>query len=344
MFGWSNLMNSPIKQPEYLRVFFGNISICLAAISILAGCGETRLAIHVAKEIKDIASQSKPISEGTYKVGKPYKIKGKWYYPKADPNYDETGLASWYGPNFHGKPTANGAIFDQWAVTAAHKTLPMPTQLRVTNLENGRSLVVTVNDRGPFVDNRIIDLSRQSARLLGMERQGIAKVRVQALTATGSNQFLTPKPSQTEAQPQITASPSSTISGGELAPPDDRENDQKIIVTPSSSAISNVKIKATGLPASSTIAPEPTVTQVAVTQSPMYIQAGAFTFRDNATKLGVAISRFGTTEITPVEVNGATFYRVRLGPVNTVEEADALLLRIQQSGIENARLIIDTGN
>ena len=115
----------------------------------------------------------------SYKVGKPYQIDGVWYYPSADPDYDETGTASWYGEPFHGRKTANGEIYDMNALTAAHKTLPMPVQVKVTNLENGRSLVLRVNDRGPFVAGRIIDVSRRAAQLLDFQTQGTARVRVQ---------------------------------------------------------------------------------------------------------------------------------------------------------------------
>lgn len=122
---------------------------------------------------------------GVRKIGKPYQIAGVWYYPKEDPNYDETGKASWYGPNFHGKKTANGEIYNMNALTAAHRTLPMPTYVKVTNLENGRTLVLRVNDRGPFAKGRIIDISRRGAQLLGFERQGTTRVRVQASDANG---------------------------------------------------------------------------------------------------------------------------------------------------------------
>ncbi len=115
---------------------------------------------------------------GYYKVGKPYQIVGKWYYPADDRNYRESGIASWYGPNFHGKLTANGERFNENDLTAAHRTLPMPSYVEVTNLENGRQLVVRVNDRGPFAHDRIIDLSRRSAQLLGIERAGTARVKV----------------------------------------------------------------------------------------------------------------------------------------------------------------------
>ena len=113
------------------------------------------------------------------KVGKPYSVNGQTYFPKYEPGYDKTGEASWYGPGFHGKHTASGELFDQNELTAAHPTLPMPSLVRVTNLSNGKSAVVRVNDRGPFKSNRIIDLSKKSAQTLGIH--SVAKVRVQFL-------------------------------------------------------------------------------------------------------------------------------------------------------------------
>lgn len=121
----------------------------------------------------------------TRKVGNPYKVAGVWYHPKEEPDYDEVGYASWYGPDFHGKRTANGEQYNMNALTAAHKTLPLPTFVKVTNLENGRSIVLRVNDRGPFVKDRIIDISRRGAQLLGFDKQGVTKVRVQALDENG---------------------------------------------------------------------------------------------------------------------------------------------------------------
>lgn len=120
------------------------------------------------------------------KVGNPYKVAGKWYYPKEEPHYDEVGLASWYGKDFHGKKTANGEYFNMNALTAAHKTLPMPTYVKVTNLSNGRTIVLRVNDRGPFVGDRIIDLSRRAAQLLGFQKQGVTRVRIQAVDEDGN--------------------------------------------------------------------------------------------------------------------------------------------------------------
>lgn len=125
---------------------------------------------------------------GNVKIGKPYEIAGKMYYPEFDQNYDRVGTASWYGPGFHGKYTANGELFDQEDLTAAHPTLPMPSLVRVTNLQTGKSAIIRVNDRGPFKDNRIIDLSKASAKRLGIH--GLAKVRVQFLHRE-SEEYLT---------------------------------------------------------------------------------------------------------------------------------------------------------
>jgi rare lipoprotein A len=119
-----------------------------------------------------------PKGGGRYKLGAPYKVAGRWYIPKEDPNYDQTGIASWYGSDFHGRVTANGEIFDMAALTAAHPTLPLPSYAYVTNLENGRTVLVRINDRGPYANDRVIDLSREVARQLGSEGQGLARVRV----------------------------------------------------------------------------------------------------------------------------------------------------------------------
>ena len=116
---------------------------------------------------------------GTYKVGKPYQVKGRWFHPREEKDYDKKGMASWYGPNFHGRLTANGEVYDQYHLSAAHPTFPLPSYARVTNLSNGHSVVVRVNDRGPFAKGRIIDVSSRTADLLKMKRDGVANVRVQ---------------------------------------------------------------------------------------------------------------------------------------------------------------------
>lgn len=119
-----------------------------------------------------------PLRRGTYKLGNPYVVAGKTFVPRHEPDYDRTGIASWYGDDFHGRLTANGEVFDKHRLTAAHPTLPLPSLVRVTNLENGRTAVLRVNDRGPFLHGRLIDLSHASAVELGFMKRGIARVRV----------------------------------------------------------------------------------------------------------------------------------------------------------------------
>jgi rare lipoprotein A len=120
-----------------------------------------------------------PKGGGTYRVGKPYTVAGRVYVPEEDPNYREEGMASWYGDDFHGRLTANGEVFDMSSLTAAHPTLPIPSYARVTNLRNGKSLIVRVNDRGPYHGNRLIDVSNKAAELLEFKSNGVARVRVE---------------------------------------------------------------------------------------------------------------------------------------------------------------------
>jgi len=137
---------------------------------LLASCGSTP---------PESAGSAIGPGAGHYKLGNPYQIAGRWYYPSYDPGYAEVGVASWYGHPFHGRATANGELFDRDVLSAAHPTLPLPSIVRVTNLANQRQLEVRVNDRGPFVGDRVIDLSQAAARELGFEQNGLAEVRVE---------------------------------------------------------------------------------------------------------------------------------------------------------------------
>jgi len=169
----------------------------------------------IAPRIPEIQFNARAVDKELYahqRVGKPYKIAGKRYTPKHQPKYDKTGLASWYGPKFNGKPTASGEIFDKSDLTAAHKTLPLNSLVHVTNLENGRTLIVRVNDRGPFVDSRIIDLSEASAAALGTIQHGLAKVRVRyagpADPSAAKRMYNAPAPSpQTAPTPLVVERP-----------------------------------------------------------------------------------------------------------------------------------------
>lgn len=153
----------------------------LIAAALLLALGACSSGGDARRPAPAAAAPSAGAAAGVVKVGAPYVVRGVRYVPRVEPGYDEVGVASWYGPGFHGRRTANGDIYDMEALTAAHTTLPMPSRVRVTNLENGASVVLTVNDRGPFAKGRIIDVSRRAARELGFLRQGIAHVRVQAI-------------------------------------------------------------------------------------------------------------------------------------------------------------------
>ena len=140
-----------------------------------AGSGPVEAAHSQVALLPVIAA---PKNLGVFKVGKPYQVAGRWYYPKHDPDYDETGIASWYGSDFHGRHTANGEKYNMQALTGAHPTLPLPSYVSVTNLANNRTIVVRVNDRGPYKRGRIVDLSSKAASLLGYQSNGTARVRV----------------------------------------------------------------------------------------------------------------------------------------------------------------------
>jgi rare lipoprotein A len=170
--------------------------------------------------------QPVPKGGGRYKVGEAYRVNGRVYLPRETRNYDETGIASWYGELFHGRRTANGEIYDMEALTAAHPTLPIPSYARVTNLHNGRSLIVRVNDRGPYAHGRIIDLSWATASLLSIERPGTARVQVEYLGPAplngDDNYERRALASQPWAGPRIAfaQSPAKAMRGRRWSPPD----------------------------------------------------------------------------------------------------------------------------
>ncbi|TDQ81502.1 rare lipoprotein A [Dongia mobilis] len=315
---------------QRFRRFF-RLPAALALALLAAACAETNLAVETTK----VVTRKEPQVTGPYKIGKPYQVDGVWYYPRADYDYDETGIASWYGPGFHGNQTANGEIYDENDLTAAHKTLPMPSLVRVTNLENGRSLVVRLNDRGPFANNRIIDLSRRSAQLLGFEQQGTAKVRVQVLkdesmmlaaqaSAKGGD-TIGPAPSAAPAGEVVAeALPGST---GQQPQP----SAQAAQAAPQPTTIGSLPV------------PQPTgqVAVVPVKPSNIYIQAGAFLRQNNARQLQQQLSSIGQTRITEFVLNQQRFYRVQLGPIASVEEADRLLQQLIDNGHPDAKIAVN---
>jgi len=169
---------------KFFQLF--HVFCVLLVVSFLSACTHQRPAVGYMSEKPKAHVSKRLASHAKVKIGSPYQVAGVWYYPLAsNERYDRTGMASWYGKKFDGKKTANGERYDMYAMTAAHTTLPLPSRVRVTNLANGRSVVVRINDRGPFVKDRIIDLSYAAAKALGYMRQGTTRVRVQTLDVNG---------------------------------------------------------------------------------------------------------------------------------------------------------------
>jgi rare lipoprotein A len=165
----------------------GRIGLAIAACLILANCASSdKLASRFdprygVSSSPRVVQPGEPVPKGggTYRVGKPYLVGGRMYVPEEDVNYRAEGLASWYGDDFHGRLTANGEVYDMQSISAAHPTLPMPSYARVTNLANKKSIIVRVNDRGPYHSNRLIDVSVTAAHALGFHGHGVTKVRVE---------------------------------------------------------------------------------------------------------------------------------------------------------------------
>ncbi len=277
----------------------------LGMLMLLSGCASTSGT--------DAYSQAAAISGkgGVYKVGKPYKIMGKTYYPAEDYDYSEVGIASWYGSDFHNKKTANGERYDMNTLTAAHRTLPLPSIVKVTNLENGRSLVLRVNDRGPYAKNRIIDISKRGAQLLGFQTKGTAKVRVE-LMEKESKELKAALTGEKVEPVKVASSKKAPIKKMEFS-----EFEPLRLDNPYNAA-------------------------GGVTDEKNYfVQAGSFIKHDAAKELSSKLSKFGKSNVAKADVDGNSFYRVRVGPFNYAEEAEVTLAKIKNFGIYNAKIVQD---
>ena len=273
-------------------------------------------------------------SGGIYKVGNPYQIDGTWYYPKEQPDYDETGIASWYGPTFYGRRTANNEIYNAGDITAAHRTLPMPVNVRVTNLDNGKSLVVRVNDRGPYAKGRIIDVSEQAAKLLGFYKNGTARVRVTYI-ARSTKPDGEPLPSDTPPE----------IAAAVPAVPAPKVDTHKLAVVAGVPVAPAINVAALPQPVPDPVpadAGPPTgqVIQVAVPATThLYVQVGAFSSYENAMRLRDDLG--SDLRISTVLHNGQKLYRVRTAPLDSTTDADAALARLNGLGSNDAHIVVD---
>ncbi len=316
--------------------------VVLLVAGLASACAETAFVAQTAKKITPTPAAEEPASKshGEYKVGNPYQVNGVWYYPAEDFSYDETGIASWYGPGFHGKATANGEIYDMNEMTAAHKTLQIPALVRVTNLENGRSIVLKINDRGPYVHGRIIDVSRRSAQLLGFEGKGTAPVRVTVLSDESRALAARLKSGRALARNEspitVTDLPKQVVSTSNLPPP------------PGAQAAAPTQTAALPRPtptaAPSTPLPETqvgTMSYSAPQKTDIFIQAGAFSQFDNANRVKARLNSVGKVQVSSVLVNGRDLFRVRVGPMASVETADRVLEQVIGAGYPDARIIVD---
>jgi len=310
--------------------FRKTVALAIAAPLALTACAETQLVVHSAKELAGMGTKPVPKTKGYYKVGKPYRIKNTWYYPAEDFDYTETGIASWYGPKFHGRRTANGETFDMNTLTAAHRTLPMPSLVRVINLSNGRSLLLRVNDRGPFARNRIIDVSRRAAQLLGFQRQGTARVRVEIVADESQQMKLAAMNGKIAPRKKIVAGP---------VPPE-------IVVRQPLDGLGTVNKPVTRtakrMPPKTAPHRPVTVEKVPVGgDNRMFVQAGAYIDYANASRVRARLSQHGPAWLNETRVGRQKFYRVRIGPMQTLERADNVLDRLISSGFPKARIVVD---
>ena len=297
---------------------------------------------------------------GSYKIGAPYKIDGVTYTPQEEFNHVETGVASWYGPGFHGKSTANGERYDQSERTAAHRTLQMPAIVRVTNLDNGMSTVVRINDRGPFARSRIIDLSRTAAQELDIVRNGTARVRIDQLpaesmavrdvaiagggpteqnaavaqVASGSRRAPAAQPVVAQPPVMVAASPPPPVAA---APPVTQAvwatnpRPQAMAATPAYASSNGTSIASLAASAGA-----PTGAG-----SGFYVQTGSFSTAENAERQRDLVRSYGMSEVSTASAGGREVYRVRLGPYTTPDAAGIVADRLKRSGYGDARVVSD---
>jgi rare lipoprotein A len=272
--------------------------------------------------------EAAPRAEARSRHGNPpfYDVFGKRYYVlSSSAAYVERGVASWYGPGFHKVRTSTGEQYDMYGMTAAHKTLPLPAYVRVTNLQNGRSVVVRVNDRGPFVGNRIIDMSYTAASRLDMLRNGTAMVEVRALDFPPT----TPDP----GAPLLSAAPGSPSSGqaGAAASAGTASAGTASPGTASAAATSGAG------------AVEPGSAPTSAVRTVLFVQAGAFADPANAERLAAKLrgGGYGKIFVRDDLIAGRKMYRVRVGPVPDVPEFDRIVAALERAGVHDAHLALD---
>ncbi len=351
----------------------------LALIALLGGtaaaCASTGTGLSMSAPARTRYAQAAPPSPQTPPssghlrgTDKPYQVNGQWYFPHADPTYDVTGTASWYGYPFQNRRTANGEVYDEALITAAHKTLPLPCIVEVTNLQNGRSIRVRVNDRGPFVGERLIDLSKGAAEQLGFDRKGTTQVRVRfitmaaPLTAPGLMMASNTPPSRYAHSPAYQATPRQAQDDGAFddmgAPPpatpvayrsppsayegpmaEDEAGPPEIGPPPAASPIATSALPPAQLASRPTPAAYSAPRPYPTAGGSYSVQAGAFATRSAADRAVARLASAGGVQVVPLERNGATLYKVVVGSFSDAAAAGETRARVVAMGFADARVV-----
>ncbi|MGE0239826.1 MAG: septal ring lytic transglycosylase RlpA family protein [Parvibaculaceae bacterium] len=301
-------------------------AVFIAIGLIAAGCSSSKKKDPFAGIGSPYYAKSGPLPKGggRYHVGKSYEVAGVRFTPKEQPGYDKVGVASWYGPQFHRRMTSNGEWFDMNELTAAHATLPLPSYAKVSNLENGRSVVVRINDRGPFVGTRIIDMSRRSADVLGFKPQGMAKVRVQ---------YIGPAPLNDQGQ-HLAAMNRELRNGTPLnrmmAAAEGRWSGGETQVAAVEQGFGTYPTVQTNIASAS-----------AAYDTPDYfVQVGSFADPHNAERAREELANSGPVEVQELMGSQGPLYRVRIGPMKNEGQAQLALRQAVDRGHPDARLIM----
>ncbi|WP_119392335.1 septal ring lytic transglycosylase RlpA family protein [Taklimakanibacter lacteus] len=307
-----------------MRLLVKHSALVLAIGLVVAGCSSAKKD-PFAGVGSPYYSKAGPLPKGggRYHVGKPYEVAGVRFTPKEQPNYDKTGIASWYGPQFHRRMTSNGEWFDMNELTAAHATLPLPSYAKVTNLENGRTVVVRINDRGPFVGTRIIDMSRRSAEVLDFKPKGMAKVRVQ---------YMGPAPLNDQGQ-HLAALNQELRNGASV---------RQMMAMLNGEAVSRPTQLAEAEPNYGSHQPEQTIASATNDyQSPEYfVQVGSFADPYNAERAREELAASGPVEVQQLVGSAGPLYRVRIGPIRNEGQAQVALRQAVDLGHPDAHLIM----
>ena len=302
-------------QPKNVKQLATVVILVTASLSI-AACSSSKKAKLDPFAGKGSTKYTKagkiPRGGGRRHIGKPYKVAGITFYPREDPSYNKVGIASWYGSRFHRRKTANGEWYDMNYLTAAHTTLPLPSYARVTNLETGKQIIVRVNDRGPFVNDRIIDLSRKSASVLGILKRGTGKVRVE---------YIGPAPLNDNGRHLVAMN-------REL-----NRGTPKHQLIAAASRKTGVRIRAASA--------YPNNRTGYTTGSGYYVQVGAYGLKDNARRASAMASRLGPVKIMPVSALTGTIYRVRIGPLASQNQALEIQQQAHNQGIYDAKIVVN---